>query len=158
RVPTSCGGIETPHVSIEIASADGLQARAKASNTRLVFTDDIADAPVGGCVRPCIVRHHRPGQPSISAGRRSALNAGPLAMSHKYTRLYPERRVLAPSPHGLRRSPGAILPTQGIEKQRGRSQSGRGMNSTSSPGTFGKRPSFQSRFACSIRDSELETK
>src|SRR5215813_11370107 len=26
RVPTSCGGIETPHVSIEIASADGLQA------------------------------------------------------------------------------------------------------------------------------------
>jgi hypothetical protein len=32
------------------------------------------------------------------------------------------------------------------------------MNSASSPGTFGKRPSFQSSLACSIRSFELETK
>jgi alkaline phosphatase D len=37
-------------------------------------------------------------------------------------------------------------------------QSGRGTNSLSSPGTRGNRPSLQSRFACSMRDFELETK
>ena len=39
-----------------------------------------------------------------------------------------------------------------------RSQSGSGTNSTSSPGTFGNRPSFQSRLACSMRWRELDTK
>ena len=32
------------------------------------------------------------------------------------------------------------------------------MNSASSSGTFGKRPSFQSSLVCSIRSFELETK
>ena len=36
--------------------------------------------------------------------------------------------------------------------------SGRGMNSTSSPGTLGNRPSFQSRRARAMRSLELETK
>jgi len=34
----------------------------------------------------------------------------------------------------------------------------RGMNSLSSPTTFGKRPSFQSALACSIRSLRLDTK
>lgn len=37
-------------------------------------------------------------------------------------------------------------------------RSGSGMNSTSSPGTFGKRPFSQSSFARSMRSFELETK
>src|SRR5262249_26791950 len=36
--------------------------------------------------------------------------------------------------------------------------SGRGTNSTSSPGTLLNRPCFQSRFARSMRSAELETK